>query len=165
VEGEGEVLEMMTNDVVTPTREAADRRRAVRFVGAAVCGVLAVLYVALLFLVADAESGASENTYGAYLFLTIPYVIGAVLLVSTDRRSLWILGALVQVAVLVLFVMFGAGAFGPDQGVFDYEELSGLHMGIWATATTGLEVVLLGLLAWLAWGARRRVGAHRVTGR
>ena len=48
-----------------------------RYLAAALCGIVGVLYLILLFLVADAESGASENTYGAYLLLAVPYLIGA----------------------------------------------------------------------------------------
>lgn len=109
-----------------------------------------MLYLILLFLVADAESGLSEDTYGAYLFLAVPYLVGAGLLATVDRRAVWIAGATIQVVVIVLFVMFGAGAFGPGQGVFDYDALSGLHMGWWAAVITGAEVVLLGLLSYLA---------------
>jgi hypothetical protein len=46
--------------------------------------------------------------------------------------------------------MFGAGVLGPGQGVFDYDALSGLHMELWAAVITGAEVVLLGLLWYLA---------------
>ena len=61
-----------------------------------------------------------------------------------------ITGAAIQALVIVLFVMFGAGLFGPGQGVFDYGALSGLHMEVWAAVITGAEVVLLGLLSYLA---------------
>jgi len=122
----------------------------IRHLAAALCGTVAVLYLVLLFLVADAESGASEDTYGAYLFLTVPYLIGAALLVATDRRDLWFVGAAVQVGVVVLFAMFGAGIFGPGQGVFSYDALSRLHMEWWAAVITGAEVVLLGMLSYLA---------------
>ena len=142
---------MMTSvETRLPTPPMSDRRRLTRHLAAALCGIVGVLYLILLFLVADAESGASENTYGAYLLLAVPYLIGAALLLTVDRRALWIAGAAVQVAVIVLFVMFGAGAFGPDQGVFDYDALSGLHMELWAAVTTGAEAVLLGLLSYLA---------------
>jgi hypothetical protein len=42
--------------------------------------------------------------------------------------------------------------------VFDYDALSDLHMGWWAAVITGLEVVLLGLLSYLAFarGSTRR---------
>jgi len=121
-----------------------------RHLAAALCGIVGVLYLILLLLVADAESGASENTYGAYLLLAVPYLIGAGLLLAVDRRALWIAGAAVQVAVIVLFVMFGAGVFGPGQGVFDHDALSGLHIEVWAAVITGAEAVLLGLLSYLA---------------
>ena len=125
-------------------------RRTVRFVTAALSGVVGALYLVLLFQVADAEAGLAENTFGAYLFLAVPYLAGAVLLLTMDLRALWIAGAVVQLLVIVLFVMFGAGAFGPGQGVFDYDALSHLPMELWAGLITGAEVLLLGLLGYLA---------------
>jgi hypothetical protein len=143
------------------TSPPSDRRTMTRHLAAALCGIVGVLYLILLLLVADAESGASENTYGAYLLLAVPYLIGAGLLLAVDRRALWIAGAAVQVAVIVLFVMFGAGVFGPGQGVFDYDALSGLHMEVWAAVITGAEAVLLGLLSYLA--VTRHSVRHDVT--
>lgn len=141
----------MTGSLETqPKPSRPNRRVRARRLGATLCGVVALLYLILLFVVADAESGAAENTYGAYLFLAVPYLIGAGLLAALDRRGLWVVGAAVQVVVIVLFVMFGAGAFGPGQGVFDYDALSGLHMELWAAVITGAEVLLLGLLSYLA---------------
>jgi hypothetical protein len=52
-------------------------------------------------------------------------------------------------------VLFGIGVFGP--GVFEYEALSALPMELWAAVVTGLQVVLLGLLAYLA---RTRARPH-----
>src|SRR6478609_11767656 len=127
-----------------------DLRRMVRYLTAALCGGIGLLYVALLLLVADAEAGAAENTYGAYLFLSVPYLVGAVLSVMADRQVLWIAGAAFQVVVIGLFAMFGAGLFGPGQGVFGYDALAGLHMELWATVITGAQVVLFGLQAYLA---------------
>ena len=135
-----------------------------RYLAAALCGIVGVLYLILLFLVADAESGASENTYGAYLLLAVPYLIGAGLLVAVDRRALWIAGAAIQLVVIVLFVMFGAGVFGPGQGVFDYDALSGLHMELWAAADHRCRgcparlAVVSGLHS-----ARRPTRRHKVT--
>ena len=141
---------MASAETGLPTRPPSDHRTMTRHLAAAVCGIVGVLYLILLFLVADAESGASENTYGAYLLLAVPYLIGAGLLLAVDRRALWIAGAAVQVAVIALFVMFGAGVSGPGQGVFDYDALSGLHIELWAAVITGAEAVLLGLLSYLA---------------
>jgi hypothetical protein len=140
---------MMTSRHESFTR-SADIRRPIRYLAAALSGVVGVLYLILLFLVADAESGAGENTYGAYLFLAIPYLAGAGLLVALDRQALWAIGAVFQLVVLVLFAMFGAGLFGPGQGVFDYEALSELSMAWWATGVTAAEVILFGLLGYLA---------------
>lgn len=129
-------------------RPSEGRRRGVRYIAAALCLTVGVLYLVLLFLVADAEAAEAENTYGAYLFLSIPYLVGGVLLATLDRRSLCAVGAAVQVLVVALFVMFGVGVFGP--GVFEYEALSGLHIGVWAAVITAAQIVLLGLLAYLA---------------
>lgn len=143
-------MAVITRERGTFTHPSETGRRRTRYAAAALSGVIGVLYLVLLFLVADAEAGASENTFGAYLFLAVPYVAGAALLMLVDRRVLWVVGAGVQVAVVVLFVMFGAGAFGPEQGVFDYDALSHLPMEAWAAVVTGGEVVLLGLLLYLA---------------
>lgn len=139
-----EIGEMMAPAATRPsTRSPSIRRSTTRHLAAALCGIIGVLYLILLFLVADAESGASENTYGAYLFLALTYLLGAGLLTALDRRPLWLVGAAVQVVVIVLFVMFGTG-------VFDYDALSGLRMELWAAGITGAEVVVLGLLSYLA---------------
>lgn len=141
---------MASAETRLPTHSPSDHRTMTRYLAAALCGIVGLLYLILLFLVGDAESGASENTYGAYLFLAVPYLIGAGLLVAVDRRAVWIAGAAIQVVVIVLFVMFGAGVFGPGQGVFDYAVLNGLHMEWWAAVITGAEAVLLGVLSYLA---------------
>lgn len=104
--------------------------------------------MALLVLVADAEAGRSENTYGAYVFLSFCYLVGGVLLVRFDSRPLYLLFSIVQVAVIALFVLFGVGVFGP--GLFEYEALARLHMAVWASVITGAELALLGASSYLA---------------
>lgn len=69
---------------------------------ASLCGIVGVLHLVLLSLVADAESAASENTFGPHLLLAVPYLIGAGLWVAVDRWALWIAGAAIQVVVIVL---------------------------------------------------------------
>lgn len=137
------------------SRRAMDTRTSVRYLTAILSTVVGALYVVLLFLVFDAESQpdaiVTDTTYGAYLFLAVPYLVGAVLAAVTDRLALWILGAVVQVLVIVLFVLFGVG-------VFEYEALSDLRMELWAAVITVAQVVLLGLLSYLAI-TRRRYGA------
>jgi hypothetical protein len=128
-------------------------RRAIRFGAAALCGLTGVLYLLLFFLVREAEVGLSENTFGAYLFLAIPYLVGAGLMLAYDLRLIWGIGAAVQVVVLVLFAMFGAGLWGPGQGVFDYAALDGLHMALWAGVIATAEVILLALFGYLTFSA------------
>lgn len=126
-------------------------RKSIRYVAAALCGIVGVLYLILLILVAKAEAvpGATDgDTYGAYLYLAVPYLVGAGLLAALDQRALWAVGAAVRVLVIALFVMFGVGVFGP--GVFEYEALSELPMRLWAAGITGVQVILLGLLCYLA---------------
>ena len=139
----------MRPDPTAGTAAAERHRRAVRYVAAVLSGGIAGCYLTLLVLVARAEAQAgAETTFGAYLFLAVPYVAGAVLLPTRDQRVLWAIGAVVQVAVLVLFVLFGIGVWGP--GLFADATLSGLHMPVWAGAVGGAEVVLLALLGHLA---------------
>lgn len=135
---------------------SARSRRLVRYLTAALSAVVGILYLVLLVLVFEAESrpGATDsNTYGGYLFLAVAYLLGAALLLTTDRLVLWAVGAIVQVLVIVLFVLFGVGVFGP--GVFEYQALSDLRMALWATVITSAQVILLGLLSYLALTLRR----------
>lgn len=138
-------------------RRALDTRISVRYLTAILSTVVGALYLVLLFLVFDAESRpdavVTDTTYGAYLFLAVPYLVGAVLTAVTDRLGLWILGAVVQVLVIVLFVLFGVG-------VFEYEALRDLRMELWAAVITVAQVVLLGLLSYLAITRRRCGTAH-----
>ena len=129
-------------------RPAQARRRTIRRCTAGLAFAVALLYLVLMILVADAERSLGENTYGAYLFLSVPYLGGAVLLARLDNRVVYLAGTVVQLGVIALFVLFGLGAFGP--GVFEYEALGQLHMAVWAGVITGAEVVLVGLLAYLA---------------
>jgi hypothetical protein len=61
-------------------------------------------------------------------------------------------GAVVQLVVLGLFVLFGVGLLGP--GVFEHEALSGVPVAVRAAAISGLQLVLLGVQIHLS-GSRR----------
>lgn len=142
----------MSSAHVPSSHPPAEGRKRIRHLAAALCTIVALAYLVLLFLVADAEAAqaavVSDTTYGAYLFLAVPYLVGAALLVFLDHRVLWVVGAAVQVLVLALFVLFGVGMFGP--GVFEYEVLGALRMELWAAAILGAQVILFGLLVYLA---------------
>ena len=131
--------------------QTAGTRRTVRYVAAAMSAAVAILYVVLMLLVrnAESESGASDTTtYGGYVGLAVAYAIGAVILFVVDNRTLHLLGAGVQIVVLLLFLAFGVGLLG--EGAFENEAISHLPLGLWATLITGAQVVLLAMLGYLA---------------
>jgi hypothetical protein len=116
---------------------------------------LACLYGAFFFIVRDAEQavvGGTDDTFPAYAALAVLYLAGAFLLTALERRWVWVAGAVIQVVVIGLFILFGVGMQGP--GIFEYEVLNDVPVALWAATITGLELVLLGVLAHLA-GARR----------
>ena len=126
----------MTLQTSTFAHPAAPLRRTLRYVSAAICASAAVLYLILFFTVrADEMASGVETTYGAYLFLFVPYAVGAVLLAVVDVRQLWAVGAVIQLAVVGLYAAFGTAA---DLSL------------AWGAVLTGLQVVLLALLAYLA---------------
>jgi hypothetical protein len=142
------------SETVTTAPAMVERARCRRALGRAVAatlsGGIAVLYLVLMATVREAELPAytTDNTWGAYLLLAVPYLVGAALLLLTDLRWLWLGGALVQVAVLVLFVLVGVGVLGP--GVFEYEALAEVPIEVWAGVVCGSQLLLLGLLVVLA---------------
>ena len=142
-----------------PDRPADDSPRgtrlALRRVAVGLTLAVGVLYLALFVLVRDAEIDRSENTFGAYLNLSVPYLVGGVLFALRDRRALWVAGAALQVAVLALFVVFAVGDRG-HPGVFEYEALSGLHMAVWAAVIGGAQLALLVLCVHLGRTTVRR---------
>jgi hypothetical protein len=63
------------------------------------------------------------------------FVLGALLLFAVDHRGLWLLGALFQVAVIVMYVVVG-----PERTPsFEF----------WGLLIKALQVVILVALAWL----------------
>jgi hypothetical protein len=138
---------MVLGDRRGPPPGLAPPRYRIRMIAAGLALAVGLLYLVLLFLVRDAETGRPENTWGAYLFLSIAYLAGSWFLARFDERPLHVAGVLVQVVVFVLFLLFAVG--GEHPGVFEYEALGGLHMAVWASVITGAQVVLLGLLVFL----------------
>lgn len=136
----------------TPPAPTVDSRRWLRQLAIAVSALVTGLYVVLFFVVRNVESGLAppmDTTYGAYLFLAIAYAVSTAAYAVRPRRAVWVTGALLQVVVLGLFVVFGIGLLGP--GVFDYAALvAAIPVGLWAGAVTALQVVLLALLGYLA---------------
>lgn len=122
------------------------RRRTLRYVGAGLCAVEALLYLGLMMAVRALEEGAGvETTWGLYLYGSVPFVIGVAVLLLLDDRAVYVLGAALQGALVLLFV-WASGALA------DYALLAGLTVpiGAWAAAITGVQLLLFGLLAYLA---------------
>lgn len=144
---------MRTREVSRVAAAPTSRRRE-RTVAIVLCGLVTVLYAILCYLVWDAEMAAridTDQTYVAYGMLAALYLIATVLLGLVDRRVLWAVGAAIQVIVIALFVVIGAGGLeSAEAGVFGYEALDGLQVELWAAAITGLQVALLGLMSHLA---------------
>jgi hypothetical protein len=121
-------------------------RGALRYVAAALCGIVTGLYLVFAFVVRTAEEQAGvtvDNTWGAYVILAVTYLVGVALLIVADLRTLWLAGAVVQAVVIAAFATLGVGAL-------DYDALAQVPVGAWAGAVTGLQVVLLVLLSYLA---------------
>ena len=125
----------------------ADRRRtALRYAGAGLCGIVAVLYVSFGFVVRTAERESAvpvDEMWPAFLIGAVPFLAGAVVLAIVDLRPLELAGAVVQAAFLIAFFWVGLGALA-DAPMTD------IPSGIWAAAITGLQVLLLVLLGYLA---------------
>jgi hypothetical protein len=133
----------VTEKTGTDSGTDTGRRRTIRWVAAGVSGILVVLYAGLLFIVyrQEAQPGGQGTTYGAYIFLGLAYLIGALALALSDRQAVLVVGIAVQVAVVVLYLVFGTEA---DVSMW------------WGVATVALEVALFGLLAYLLGTAPRR---------
>lgn len=124
------------------------RRLSLRYSGGGMCALLAALYAAFAFVVRAAETDAAvvtDTTWGAYLMVALSYLLGTVLLAMVDLRPLWVVGALVQIGLLAAFVVLGLG-----EGGYQYAVLAEVPLTAWAAPIITLQVVLLGLLTYLA---------------
>jgi hypothetical protein len=81
-----------------------DHRRAIRYAAAALSlGCAALYFLVGLDLVYQPKPGEpSLLLFGVPAGLS--FVLGAVLLVASDRRVLWVLGAIYQVLVIVAYI-------------------------------------------------------------
>ena len=127
-------------EFVTVTSSPARRVRAmVRYAAAAICGGVAVFYLAYFFVVNDREQAAvahTESMAPVYLLGAALFLVGAVLLLVTDRAVLWAVGAIVPLLAVALYLWNGV------HGVWDDPVAGAL--------VSAAEVVLLLLLVSLA---------------
>lgn len=133
----------MTQTSGTPSA----RRRTLRWVAAALAGVLSGLYL-VVFFVQLPHLHETDNPAPVYAALAVVYVIGAVLLVVRDASILQWIGVAVQVVLVGLFFWLLLKLYeNGDQGFI-------LDMLALAVAINTGQMILAGVLAYLAWDAR-----------
>lgn len=87
------------------------RRRTIRYVAAAASAVTAILYFAIgvgVLKVVDEVSADAPSMLAFGAPAGAAFVVGAVLLAAVDRRILWVLGAVLQVLVIVMYIVVSA---------------------------------------------------------
>lgn len=99
----------MTASLPGPTIVRGDpqrRRRQIRYAAAAVSAATALLYFGIgvgVLKVVDVVSPAAPDMFAFGAPAGAAFALGAILLFAFDRRFLWILGAILQVAVIVMY--------------------------------------------------------------
>jgi hypothetical protein len=129
--------------------EPSGRRRTVRYVASAASIVTALLYFGIgigLLIVVDETSADAPGMFEFGASAGAAFVVGALLLLTLDRRVLWVLGALLQVGVIVMYV-----AVGP-QRTPSFE--------LWGLLIKAFQVVILGALLYLIVRPPTRAGAR-----
>ncbi len=124
-------------------------RRAIRLAGAAVASVMALIYFGIGLGVLDLGGSGSDRTFllafgamagGAFL-------LGAILLVRSDRRWVWILGVVFQVFVYWAYIDVSKQRTPPFE--------------VWGVTLRIIQVPLLGALVYLAARAPQHAPARR----
>jgi hypothetical protein len=121
---------------VTTTQK---RRQAIRYLAAAIAAITAVMYLLIGFgvlHVVDQASPDAPSLLDFGLMAGAAFGLGALLLLTLDNRILWVLGALLQVGVIVMYVVVG------QERTPAFEA--------WGITIKILQVVLLGALLYLA---------------
>lgn len=129
-------------------REVRSAHWTVRIVAGALAAVAAALYV-VVFFVQLPHMHETDNPAPAYLVLAALYAAGAVLIALRDVAVVHWVGAAVQVVLVGMFFWLLAGLYREGDESFI------LDMAALAIAITAIQVVLLGLLTYLAVSAPR----------
>ncbi|MFZ0324972.1 MAG: hypothetical protein WAN48_12685 [Actinomycetes bacterium] len=114
-------------------------RRRVRLVAAGLSGALAAFYLGYFFVVHGREAAVAPQTESSapvFLFASVLFVLGAVLLVVVDQSVLWAVGSLVPLLAVALYGWNGI------HGVWD-DPLAGAVVSV-------AEAALFTLLIFLA---------------
>lgn len=129
--------------------EPSGRRRTVRSLAAAASLVTALLYFGIGAGVLVVVDEAATDAPGLFEFgasAGAAFVVGALLLLTLDRRVLWVLGALLQVGVIVMYVAVGQQRTPPFE--------------LWGILIKAFQVGILGALVYLIVRPPTRVGAR-----
>jgi hypothetical protein len=124
-----------------PTRQppAEERRRwTVRRAAAALCALIATVYVLIglevVTVVEESEEAVDILAFG--LGAASIFVVGAALLLAVDRRPVWFVGAALQVMIIAMYVSVGAERTPAFEA--------------WGIALRVMQLVLLAALVYLA---------------
>ncbi|MEX1169103.1 MAG: hypothetical protein WEE50_03065 [Chloroflexota bacterium] len=135
---------------LAPVRDVrSSRRRFIRYVAAAASLATAVLYFGIgagVLVVVDVAASDAPGMFEFGASAGAAFVLGALLLLALDHRGLWLVGALLQVGVIVMYI-----AVGP-QRTPSFE--------VWGLVIKALQVVILVALAWLTVRPPTRVRAR-----
>jgi hypothetical protein len=128
-------------------------RQGVRYLGAAAAALMAGIYFLIGVGVLDiggTTSGETPDQFGFGFSAGSAFLLTAVLLLLTDRRWIWILAAVFQVLVLVIYI----GASAVREPPFE----------IWGITLRVIQLPLLLAVGWLALDSdpRRSVGPRQV---
>jgi hypothetical protein len=128
-------------------------RERVRYIAAGLAAATALLYFLIgLGVVRVVESSAATPDlfeFGA--MAGGAFAFGALLLAVTDRRELWVVGALLQMVVLIGYV----SAADMRTPAFEF----------WGLAIKAFQLLLLGALTYLALRPVQRGAIRRLVGR
>ena len=91
---------------MTESDEAIARRRLVRYVAAGLAAAVATVYMLIglsVISVVQVAPGDEASMLAFGLPAAVAFGLGAVLLLATDRRWLWMLGGVLQVLVITMY--------------------------------------------------------------
>lgn len=83
------------------------RRREVRYLAAAASAATALLYFGIgvgALKIVDKATAETQDLFTFGAAAGAAFVLGAILLLALDHRGVWLLGAILQVGVIVMYV-------------------------------------------------------------
>lgn len=129
----------------------AHRRVTIRHVAAFLAAATATIYLLIGFSVVNVVQVPAGQDPNVQLYFGLPaalaYAFGAGLLMVTDRRVLWILGAVLQVMVIAMYLAVSVNRVPAFEG--------------WGITLRVLQALLLGALLYLAVTPRESIPSPR----